>query len=268
MNAPGQQTAVAAAAAAVAIKYVGLKTAGEDAFRELTGGIVWFPDSVHNIPPAVAGKLLQHPDVFARDDGQGWPHHQRQAPVQQGPTGAGLTMAQRVAAAAGEPIDSGTTPVQTETVAVGRTREYLDHLLGHDVAGDENADEFVGELKAYFGELFTEADEQLVRAKCAGTVSADGGNPDNFAPVLGGPGPDERVAETAVTGTGEGLTLAPGATVGAVADSQQDPLASLSLDGLREYVKANGLGGKLPGYNMMGEITLRERLAALKPAQE
>lgn len=50
------------------IKYVGAKSDGETAFGELTGGIVWLPGSTHPIDNQVAGRLLQHPDVFARDE--------------------------------------------------------------------------------------------------------------------------------------------------------------------------------------------------------
>jgi hypothetical protein len=178
------------AAHSIAIKYVGLKTAGEGAFGELTGGIVWMPDVVHNVSPAVASKLLQHPDVFARDDGKPWPHHDRQAPVQVLTT-SGPTMAQRVAAAAGEPDDTDPNATNAPTtVAPAPTREYLDHLLAHDVAGDENADEFVGELRDYFGAVFTA---------------------DDVSQAEGSEG--ERVQETVVSGNGAGVTLAPGAAI-------------------------------------------------------
>jgi hypothetical protein len=196
------------AAHSIAIKYVGLKTAGEGAFGELTGGIVWMPDVVHNVSPAVASKLLQHPDVFARDDGKPWPHHDRQAPVQVLTT-SGPTMAQRVAAAAGEPDDTDPNATNAPTtVAPAPTREYLDHLLAHDVAGDENADEFVGELRDYFGAVFTADDERYVRAKCAGETNAP---VTGVSQAEGSEG--ERVQETVVSGNGAGVTLAPGAAI-------------------------------------------------------
>lgn len=50
------------------IKYVGLKQDGESAFEALTG-LVWLPDSSHEIKDDVAAKMLQHPDVFAVDEG-------------------------------------------------------------------------------------------------------------------------------------------------------------------------------------------------------
>lgn len=49
------------------IKYIGVKEDGETAFSRETG-ITWFPGAVEDVLTAVAAKMLQHPDVFARDD--------------------------------------------------------------------------------------------------------------------------------------------------------------------------------------------------------
>lgn len=49
------------------IKYVGLKEDGETAFSAITG-ITWFPGSSEDVPNPIAVKMLQHPDVFARDE--------------------------------------------------------------------------------------------------------------------------------------------------------------------------------------------------------
>lgn len=46
------------------IAYVGLKKDGESAFQSETG-ILWIPGSVEEVNPAVAKKMLNHPDVFA-----------------------------------------------------------------------------------------------------------------------------------------------------------------------------------------------------------
>lgn len=48
------------------LKYVGLKTDGETAFIHLTG-ITWHPGEVHEVKDEHAFKMLNHPDVFARD---------------------------------------------------------------------------------------------------------------------------------------------------------------------------------------------------------
>jgi hypothetical protein len=50
------------------IKYVGKKPE-ESAFSELTG-IVWAPGASHEVPDEHAARLLQHTDVFARDEGK------------------------------------------------------------------------------------------------------------------------------------------------------------------------------------------------------
>lgn len=50
------------------IKYVGVKEDGETAFGHMTGGIVWYPGSTHEIKDDIAAKMLQHPDVFAIDE--------------------------------------------------------------------------------------------------------------------------------------------------------------------------------------------------------
>ena len=50
------------------IKYVGLKTDGETAFARDAGITAWLPgDSLEISNPAVANRMLQHPDVFAVD---------------------------------------------------------------------------------------------------------------------------------------------------------------------------------------------------------
>lgn len=53
------------------IKYVGLKTDGETAFARDAGITAWLPgDSIEISDPRVAQRMLQHPDVFAVDDGR------------------------------------------------------------------------------------------------------------------------------------------------------------------------------------------------------
>lgn len=53
------------------IKYVGLKTDGETAFARDAGITAWLPgDSIEISNPGVAHRMLQHPDVFAVDDGK------------------------------------------------------------------------------------------------------------------------------------------------------------------------------------------------------
>ena len=49
------------------IKYIGQKTDGETAFIAETQ-ITWMPDAEHDIPAAVAERMLNHPDVFALAD--------------------------------------------------------------------------------------------------------------------------------------------------------------------------------------------------------
>ena len=49
------------------IKYVGVKDE-ETAFSPETG-ITWYPGSSHAVAPAIAKRMLQHPDVFAEDKG-------------------------------------------------------------------------------------------------------------------------------------------------------------------------------------------------------
>ena len=49
------------------IKYVGLKDF-EDAFSSETGK-TWGPGIEHDIDPAIAARMLRHPDVFALADG-------------------------------------------------------------------------------------------------------------------------------------------------------------------------------------------------------
>lgn len=49
------------------IKYVGLKTAGEQAFIEDTK-LEWFPGDSHEVSAAHAEKMIKHPDVFALAD--------------------------------------------------------------------------------------------------------------------------------------------------------------------------------------------------------
>jgi hypothetical protein len=53
------------------IKYVGLKTGplGETAFSHDTN-ITWFPGTVKDVPQAIAGRMLAHPDVFALADAE------------------------------------------------------------------------------------------------------------------------------------------------------------------------------------------------------
>jgi hypothetical protein len=51
------------------IKYVGVKQDGETAFSSETG-ITWFPGSRETVAPAVAAKMLKHPDVFAEDEAE------------------------------------------------------------------------------------------------------------------------------------------------------------------------------------------------------
>lgn len=50
------------------IKYVGLKPE-ETAFSRDTG-IVWLQGSSHEVPDGIAKRMLNHPDVFAADDGK------------------------------------------------------------------------------------------------------------------------------------------------------------------------------------------------------
>ncbi|WP_294767245.1 hypothetical protein [uncultured Rhodoferax sp.] len=50
------------------IKYVGAKQDGETAFAEKTG-ITWFPGDSHAVDDKVAARMLNHPDVFAVDEG-------------------------------------------------------------------------------------------------------------------------------------------------------------------------------------------------------
>lgn len=49
------------------LQYVGQKKDGERAFKEKTG-IEWFPDTVADVPAALAADMLKHPDVFALAD--------------------------------------------------------------------------------------------------------------------------------------------------------------------------------------------------------
>lgn len=49
------------------IKYVGLKTAGEQAFMEQTG-LTWMPGYSHDVSVDHAALMLKHPDVFALGD--------------------------------------------------------------------------------------------------------------------------------------------------------------------------------------------------------
>lgn len=49
------------------IKYVGLKTTGEQAFIDDTK-LEWFPGDSHEVSAAHAEKMLKHPDVFALAD--------------------------------------------------------------------------------------------------------------------------------------------------------------------------------------------------------
>jgi hypothetical protein len=53
----------------VKIKYVGLKTDGERAFKELTG-IEWFPGDVKEVSDEHAKVMLRHGDVFAQAGGE------------------------------------------------------------------------------------------------------------------------------------------------------------------------------------------------------
>ena len=52
------------------IKYIGQKTDGETAFIAETQ-ITWMPNAEHDIPAAVAERMLNHPDVFALADAKG-----------------------------------------------------------------------------------------------------------------------------------------------------------------------------------------------------
>lgn len=51
------------------IAYVGVKLDGETAFSDKTG-ITWMPDDAFEVANDVATKMLQHPDVFAKDEGK------------------------------------------------------------------------------------------------------------------------------------------------------------------------------------------------------
>lgn len=50
------------------IIYVGVKEDGETAFASQTGIERWMQGDVHDIPTAVAARMLEHPDVFAKAD--------------------------------------------------------------------------------------------------------------------------------------------------------------------------------------------------------
>lgn len=53
------------------IKYVGVKKDGETAFSRETKIEAWLPGDSHEInDPVLAKKMLQHPDVFAVDEGE------------------------------------------------------------------------------------------------------------------------------------------------------------------------------------------------------
>lgn len=52
------------------IKYVGVKEDGETAFFSESGGITWMPGDSHPIADKLAERMLNHPDVFAEDDGK------------------------------------------------------------------------------------------------------------------------------------------------------------------------------------------------------
>lgn len=52
----------------VKIKYVGVKTDGERAFKADTG-IEWFPGHEHEVSEEHAAKMLRHPDVFEQVTG-------------------------------------------------------------------------------------------------------------------------------------------------------------------------------------------------------
>jgi hypothetical protein len=49
------------------IKYVGVKEDGETAFAQQVGIERWMKGDVHDVPDALAAKMLEHPDVFAHD---------------------------------------------------------------------------------------------------------------------------------------------------------------------------------------------------------
>ena len=51
------------------IAYVGVKLDGETAFTDKTG-ITWMPGDSFEVADDVATKMLQHPDVFAKDEGK------------------------------------------------------------------------------------------------------------------------------------------------------------------------------------------------------
>lgn len=52
------------------IKYVGVKEDGETAFSRDSGIERWMPGDSFDVPDPVGVKMLQHPDVFARDAGK------------------------------------------------------------------------------------------------------------------------------------------------------------------------------------------------------
>lgn len=50
------------------IKYVGVKEDGETAFAHLSGIERWMPGDSFEVKDSVATRMLQHPDVFEKDD--------------------------------------------------------------------------------------------------------------------------------------------------------------------------------------------------------
>lgn len=50
------------------IKYVGVKEDGETAFASLSGIERWMPGDSFDVKDTVAARMLQHPDVFMRDE--------------------------------------------------------------------------------------------------------------------------------------------------------------------------------------------------------
>jgi hypothetical protein len=118
------------------IKYVGLKTGplGETAFSHDTN-ITWFPGTVKDVPQAIAGRMLRHPDVFAlADPFQDEEDGDRSTPIVQ------PALAEQVQQQAGDGDDGDDSKELTEqqkrmaAFAAGDTGNENDLALG---AGDQ-----------------------------------------------------------------------------------------------------------------------------------